>query len=219
MRYSVIMPTYNRAKFLTRSITSVVKQDCIDSNNIELVVIDDGSEDNTEHVVNSLKQKFNNIKYIKLGHIGQPGTVRNEGLKQSTGDYIAYCDSDDYWLPHHLATAQQYFKKNLDVYMVSNYWGLASFNVIGDNIQTNIVVPPHPKWAVNTNCRVHKKECIDKIGDFNTSRWGEDGDFFTRIENNFKHLKTGIVTSVNGYIKNGNNLTYQFDANVKRSYY
>jgi hypothetical protein len=118
-----------------------------------------------------------------------------------------------------LATASRVFDRDGTLGMVSNYWALAHFSVANGAIETRIVVPPHPKWAVNTNCRVHKRTCVQKVGTFNTSCWGEDGDFFGRIENAFKHVKTGIVTSVNGYIKGGNNLTYQFDQGVKGIYF
>jgi hypothetical protein len=57
------------------------------------------------------------------------------------------------------------------------------------------------------------------VGTFNTSCWGEDQDFFQRIENSYPCHKTGIVTSINGYIKSGNNLTYNFDKGIKERYF
>ena len=219
--YSVVMPAYNRAIFLPRAVRSVAQQDCITQGSIEILVIDDGSTDNTSQVIGSLEDEGlqQTIKYVKIKHIGEPGTVRNVALGMAQGDFLAYCDSDDYWLPHHLATAIQAFKRNPSLGMVSNFWGLAQFSVLlGGNIQTLIVVPPHPPTSVNTNCRVHRKECL-KVGFFNTSRWGEDQDFFQRVEKNFSCYKTGIVTSINGYIKKGNNLTYEFDTGVKNRYF
>ena len=217
------MPAYNRARFLERAINSVLFQDCVNDSSIELIIVNDGSIDNTDSVVQKIidagNPKKHTIKYHKIDHIGEPGTVRNIALDMANGEYIAYCDSDDYWLPHHLATAMQRFNRNPDLGMVSNYWSLAEFEMTHDSINTKIVVQQHPTWAVNTNCRVHKKSCIATVGKFNTSRWGEDGDFFSRVENSFKHEKTGIITSVNGYIKGGNNLTYQFDQGVKQRYY
>jgi intein/homing endonuclease len=129
-------------------------------------------------------------------------------------------NSDDYWLPHHLATAMQEFKKYPHLYMVSNFWGLAKFTVCPDGrILNEYVVPPHHKNIVNTNCRVHRKECLSVVSSFNTSCWGEDQDFFGRIEGKYPQSKTGIVTSINGYIRGGNNLTYQFDPGIKQRYY
>jgi len=220
-KYSVIMPTYNRALFLRRSVQSVLGQDCMKPGDIELIVVDDGSTDETPEVMKAFlaSEKRQVVRSFRVNHIGEPGTVRNIALEQASGDFIAYCDSDDYWLPHHLATAGMCFGKNPGLGMVSNYWGFAYFRIENGQIRTKIIVPPHPTWAVNTNCRVHRRECVAKVGLFNTSKWGEDGDFFGRIESAFPCEKTGIVSSVNGYIQKGNNLTFQFDPGVKAMYY
>lgn len=219
MTFSVVIPAYNRKDFIRRAILSVADQDCVDRSGIEIIVIDDGSGDGTADVAEATDTDPATLRVMMLPHSGQPGTARNAGLRASEGEFVAYCDSDDYWLPHHLATAAQRFKRDPGLGMVANYWGLASFEAAPDGeIREKIVVPPHPTWAVNTNCRVHRRSCVDKVGTFNTSRWGEDGDFFERIERNFKHAKTGVVTSVNGYIRGGNNLTYESDENVRNMY-
>lgn len=219
---SVIVPSYNRERFLPRCIDSVAGQDCIPVRSMQIIVIDDGSTDDTPALVRRLRREDRRqvIRYIRIDHIGEPGTVRNVGLEAAKGEFIAYCDSDDFWLPHHLATAMQRFKKNPALAMVSNYWALARFVALQDgNILSQLVVPPHSPEAVNTNCRVHRRLCVDEVGFFNTSRWGEDQDFFSRVEGRYATVKTGVVSSVNGYIKGGNNLTYEFDANVHRNYY
>lgn len=217
MLYSVIIPAYNRAAFLPRAVRSVLGQDGVDRSLIQAVVIDDGSSDNTESVMRGLEGP--NVKYIRIAHVGEPGSVRNVGLDAADGEFIAYCDSDDYWLPHHLATAAQRFKKRPHLGMVSNFWALAHFEARGGEIATQIVVPPHPADSVNTNCRVHRRSCIERVGRFNQLKWGEDQDFFQRIERAFPCEKTFVVSSVNGYIRKGNNLTYQFDAGVKGRYF
>jgi len=218
--FSVIIPTFNRAAFIKRSIGSVLDQDCVYAGDIQIIVIDDGSGDQTDQIVSKIDPGKHSIIYEKIAHIGQPGTVRNLALKKVEGDFVCYCDSDDLWLPHHLATAMQEFKKYPHLYMVSNFWGLAKFTVCPDGrILNEYVVPPHPKNIVNTNCRVHRKECLNVVSSFNTSCWGEDQDFFGRIETKYPQSKTGIVTSVNGYIRGGNNLTYLFDQGVKQRYY
>ena len=218
-RYSVIIPAYNRAQFLPRCIKSVARQDCVSPQDIEILLLDDGSADNTPQVAQALSAESPFLKYVRLDHVGEPGTVRNHGLRMATGDFIAYCDSDDYWLPHHLATAGQAFKRMPHLGMVSNLWAMAHFSVTPHGIATSIVMHPHPPTVVNTNCRVHRRTCIEQCGYFNTKKWGEDQDFFQQIETQFPTYKTGIVSTVNGYIKGGNNLTYMFDQGVKRRYY
>ena len=93
---SVVIPTYNRAEFLTASIDSVLTQKLPDGWQMEVIVADDGSTDNTEKVVSKYGQK---VKYMKAPHTGLSAVVRNIGIKASSGELIAFQDSDDKWLP------------------------------------------------------------------------------------------------------------------------
>lgn len=220
MQFSVIIPAYNRAAFISRALRSVADQDCVDRSSVEILVVDDGSTDGTADVAGGVDVSPCHLDVTRRPHCGEPGTTRNVALRKARGEYIAYCDSDDLWLPHHLATAMQAFRGNEGLMMVANYWALAQFVVRpGGAIENKIVVPTHPTWAVNTNCRVHKRSCLEKVKNFNKSRWGEDTDFFQRIEDNYPTTKTGIVTSINGYIKGGNNLTYDSDLGIKGRYF
>ena len=93
---SVIIPTYNRGRCIQRSIDSVLSQTYKD---IELIIVDDGSTDQTEEVVK--KYEDPRIRYIKAGH-GGAGAARNRGVFEAKGEYIAFQDSDDYWQPQKL---------------------------------------------------------------------------------------------------------------------
>lgn len=219
IEFSVVMPAYNRAGFIRRAAMSVLNQDCIPAGGIELIIVDDGSTDNTEETVRSISPNGHSIVYIKIAHIGQPGTVRNVALQRCTGNIVAYCDSDDFWLPNHLATVWQEYKKDPNLGMVSNFWSFARFFKDGNgNPGCQYEIAPHSNETVNTNCRTHKRSCIEAVGYFNTSCWGEDQDFFQRVEAKFPHKKTYIPTNVNGYIKGGNNLTYNFDTTIRQRY-
>ena len=87
---SVVIPTYNRGKVIRKSIESVLIQSY---KNIELIIIDDGSTDNTEFVVKKISD--NRIKYIKLNENKGACYARNIGIKKAKGKYIAFQDSDD----------------------------------------------------------------------------------------------------------------------------
>lgn len=89
---SIVIPTYNRANLIGESIRSILSQTYT---NWELIVIDDGSQDNTKDVISGFSDK--RISYFSITHTGIFGKVRNEGLKMSKGDYIAFLDSDDLW--------------------------------------------------------------------------------------------------------------------------
>ncbi len=89
MKFSIITPTYNRAHLIKRAINSVIMQDY---NNWEMIVIDDGSIDNTKEVVESI---HDNIIYYKLNKNLGVNVARNYGIKKATGEWILFLDSDD----------------------------------------------------------------------------------------------------------------------------
>lgn len=108
---SVIIPSYNRADTIDRCIKSVLNQTYSD---IEIIVIDDKSTDNTEEVVKSLKDR--RVKYIRLEKNSGACVARNIGVKEAKGEYIAFQDSDDEWHENKLELQLNYLKtKNLDV--------------------------------------------------------------------------------------------------------
>jgi len=96
--FSVIIPTYNRSHLLKEAIESVLKQNYSD---FEILVIDDGSTDNTRFVVEQISDK--RVKYFYQNNSGQ-SSARNLGLIKSQGEYIAYLDEDDLWPVDYLAT-------------------------------------------------------------------------------------------------------------------
>ncbi|MFM7596160.1 MAG: glycosyltransferase family 2 protein [Flavobacteriales bacterium] len=94
--FSIILPTYNRASFLTRSIGSVIMQTFT---NWELIVIDDGSTDHTKEVVNSFNDA--RIKYFYQEN-SERSAARNKGIDNASGTWICFLDSDDESQPDHL---------------------------------------------------------------------------------------------------------------------
>ena len=95
---SIILPTYNRAHLISRAIESVLRQSYTD---FELIIIDDASDDNTEEVVRSFQDS--RIEYVRLDENKGSPAARNTGIKMARGEYIAFQDSDDEWLPAKLA--------------------------------------------------------------------------------------------------------------------
>ena len=100
-KISVIIPTYNRGHLILKSISSVLNQTY---KNIEVLLIDDGSSDDTEHIINSLGD--NRIRYIKLNQNNGASYARNIGIKYALGKYISFQDSDD--LYHYDKLEKQY---------------------------------------------------------------------------------------------------------------
>ena len=90
---SVILPTYNRASLVGRAIQSILHQDFQD---FEIILIDDGSTDGTQHLFKDLSDA--RVNYIRLDKNRGIGVARHTGLSHARGDYIAFLDADDIWL-------------------------------------------------------------------------------------------------------------------------
>ena len=90
MKFSIIVPTYNREEYIIKCIDSILDQTY---DNFEAIIIDDGSTDNTDNLVKKYHDK--RIKYFKNTNHGI-GYSRNFGLNKAKGDYIFFLDSDDY---------------------------------------------------------------------------------------------------------------------------
>lgn len=110
---SVIIPTYNHAAFLKEAIDSVLQQSY---DNFELIIINNYSQDNTVDIVNSYTDK--RISLVNFKNNGIIAASRNTGLSYSKGEYIAFLDSDDIWLPGKLAEQARYLEKNKGIDLV-----------------------------------------------------------------------------------------------------
>ncbi len=111
---SIIIPTYNRCAYLFRAIESVLSQTYQD---FELLIIDDGSTDETEKNVINLIKENKKIKYIKTPNRGV-SAARNLGIHISTGELISFLDSDDEWLPDKLKIQIDFLQNNQDLNLV-----------------------------------------------------------------------------------------------------
>jgi glycosyltransferase involved in cell wall biosynthesis len=91
-KVSVIIPSYNRANYIADTIKSVQDQTY---ENWEMIILDDGSDDNTQEIVGQIED--NRIHFIKNKRIGIVGAIKNMGITKSSGELIAFIDSDDLW--------------------------------------------------------------------------------------------------------------------------
>lgn len=93
---SIITPSYNSAKFIAETIQSVQNQTYP---NWEMIIVDDGSSDETENVVLSIIQNDKRIQFHKLSQNSGPAVARNTGIEKASGDYMTFIDADDIWFP------------------------------------------------------------------------------------------------------------------------
>lgn len=143
---SIVMPAFNAEKTIKESIQSVLQQSY---NNWELIVIDDGSKDNTSSIVKEFQKKDSRIKLLVLSvNKGLPN-ARNEGCKSALGVFIAFLDSDDLWTSDKLAVQLDYHYKNPHIEI--SHTGFDSFNQFGK-------INRPGKWIIAP--RRHKKSII-----------------------------------------------------------
>ena len=101
---SVVIPAYNASSFLEIAVESVISQTY---KNIEIIIVDDGSKDNTFDKAQTLSEKYKNVKAITQTNSKQ-GIARNNGINNSNGAYVAFLDADDEWLPNKIEIQLNY---------------------------------------------------------------------------------------------------------------
>ncbi len=164
---SVVIPTSNRARLLEKAIDSVLNQTY---NNFEIVIVDDASSDDTESVVLNYHDK--RISYIRLDTAKGGNFARNLGVKQSNGQYIAFLDDDDEWLPSKLYKQLQIFEKDESIGLV--YTGAEVIHTAYDSkykimpqkmgdLSTSILTF---NYIGTTSSVMIKRELFEKVGGF-----------------------------------------------------
>lgn len=178
---SVIIPVYNGEKFVASSIESALKQTYYP---VEIIVINDGSIDGTQEILNQFEGK---IIVIQQKNAGQ-ADARNHGLTIARGKYIALLDSDDLFVPEKLEKQISFLKKgNLDM-VCTNFETIDASNTKLKNISapqfhsSNALTTFITGNFICTSTLLFKKEWIQKVGNFDTNMKGtEDGDLWFRM--------------------------------------
>lgn len=106
---SIITPCYNSSRFIGQMIDSIIAQTYT---NWELLITDDCSSDNSREIVQSYCQKDSRVKLFKLDNNSGAGVARNNSIEKAQGRYIAFCDSDDMWVPDKLEKQLSFLKDN-----------------------------------------------------------------------------------------------------------
>lgn len=196
-KVSVILPTYNRIYYLMDAIQSVLIQEYED---FELIIVDDGSTDGTTEAVQKLKD--NRIHYYYQENSGR-SSARNVGLEKATGDYIAFIDSDDIWLPNKLRQQVEildnsqekigvihggviFFKEKKQKKLVEKTW--KSYNYRSDSSVFDLLTW---KLPMPIDCLLIRKKCFEIVGNFNEELdIHEDIELFVRILNKYEMKQT-----------------------------
>jgi glycosyltransferase involved in cell wall biosynthesis len=184
-KVSVILPTWNRAPLLGTAIESVIEQSYQD---LELIVVDDGSGDDTERVVRRYQDSDARVRYLRQEHRGISAAM-NAGIRAAAGQLIARIDSDDRWLPDLLETEVSVLEARPAIGLVYSrgQWMDQDLNPLA----TTVGQPPHfpddtlgsMLWG-DATCNitvVARRECFDRAGFFDESlATSEDWDMWLR---------------------------------------
>ena len=187
---SVVIPTYNYGRFIKEAIDSVLKQSWPA---IEVVVVDDGSTDETRSVVESFDGR---VRYLKQENAGVCA-ARNRGVSESKGDLIAFLDADDMWEPAKVEKQLAKFDADPEIGLV--HCGLREFDsetsetvstrVEGQegSVADELLLWERPAVNVSGSSVMVRREVFDAVGGFDEQlKVGEDWDFCYRIARKYK---------------------------------
>ncbi len=197
-KVSVIIPAYNASTFIRETVQSVIMQDFKDW---ELIIINDGSTDNTK----SILDKFSGNEKVQVFHIANGGVsnARNVGYKKSKGKYFAFLDADDVWLESNLSAKVAFLNQHKEVGLVhsdaevidnnSSQTGETksgkSGSLLRDLLLWNGTSIPAPSSILV------RREVIDCVEGFNTNlSTAADQEFFFRVANKFEIGRIPKVT-------------------------
>jgi len=180
MFFSIVIPTYNRAHLIETTVKSLLSQSFGD---FEIIIIDDGSADNTEEIIQQLHSE--KIVYYKIENKGV-AHARNLGIQKAKGKYIGFLDSDDKVKPNHLQTAYEYLSKNpqTQILHLNFIWMKEDGAIIRENkLPQNMPGDIFKGNTLHVNCIFILNE-VAKQNLFNESRdlmFAEDWDFFIKL--------------------------------------
>lgn len=182
---SVVIPAYDAAAYIPAALDSVLAQTLA---NYEIIVVNDGSPD-TPLLEEALQPYFGRVRYIKQEN-GGPGSARNTGIRASRGRYVAFLDSDDIWLPKHLASQIEIFESDPSLGLVyANAVQIKDDRLVGvsfdrtpQSLPVNFDSLLREQSTVNTSSAVVSREALVAAGMFDEQfRRCEDYDLWLRL--------------------------------------
>lgn len=192
--FSIVIPTYNRANLIQRAIDSVLAQEFSD---FEVIVLDDGSTDNTEEVVRGISDK--RLTYFKKNN-AERGAARNAGIQLAKGNYITFLDSDDIVYTNHFSTAFDFLSLNNSpdvfhlAYQIINSDGLPLKKINALKSINHEIIKGNPLSCIG----VFVKQEVMRTNLFNEDRalaGLEDWELWIRIGSQHTILACNTITS------------------------
>lgn len=186
-KVSVILPTYNRASYLYSAIKSVLNQTFKD---FEIIIVDDASTDNTKQIIDKFDDR--RIYYIRHKENKGGSAARNTGIKRSKGEFIAFLDDDDLWMPNKLEKQLNFINNNHEISVVyTGAWVINKHGKITDIITPSLRGNIFPKllkknYIGSCSTVLIKKECINRVGLFDENlSASQDFDLWIRLAKHY----------------------------------
>lgn len=215
MKFSVVIPVYNREKELPKCIESVLNQTYKD---FEIIVVDNGSTDNTKVIVQNYIDQDMRVKYFWQENSGSPAGSRNTGILKSLGEWIAFLDSDDYWYVTKLEEVNKRIESLSDEYIAISHYEDKEVDCIKVSILEhgkNLSESPFEELlfrgnSLSTSAMTIRKDKLLEVELFNTRKdyfVVEDYDMWMRLAKvgKFAYIhKTLGVFSISGTNMSGN---------------
>lgn len=187
--FSVVIPAYNCAPYVGQALRSVLRQ-TLPRREVEIVVLDDGSVDGTQTVI----ERFGDaVRFLQLEH-GGVSAARNAGIEAARGKYVAFLDADDFWLPERLANAASVLSAGRRVFANTEFYvetaGVRAerpyYQSRGLTCLFELPAPAQLAFALEDNfissMAIVPRDALVKLGGFNTSlRYGEDWELWLRL--------------------------------------
>ena len=184
--FSIIIPVYNKEKFVAKTLKSVLSQTYID---YEIIVVNDGSTDESETQI--IQQKDSRIQYYFKKNEGV-AIARNFGIEKATAEFICFLDADDYWYPNFLETMHEFISKLPEQTVFASaieietnkktFSAKYSINKTADFEIVNFFQASQKECVLWTSSVCIHKSVFEKIGTFDTKiKYGEDTELWIRI--------------------------------------
>jgi glycosyltransferase involved in cell wall biosynthesis len=187
---SIIMPTFNRAGYLNRSINSVI---CQSFENWELIIVDDGSSDDTFNIVSGFIGKYEKIRYLKHTN-RRPALSTNAGILASCGSLIAFLGSDDEWKPEFLKQRVDFMNDNPEIDFIHGGVEIVGHPYVKD--KNDLTREIHLDECVIGGTFFGKREVFLELEGFRDLNYSDDSDFFERAAKRFKIAKVDFPTYI-----------------------
>jgi len=176
---SVILPFYNRAKYLERCVNSLLEQSY---GNWELIAIDDGSTDNSFDIVENYWKPGSNIKIFRQENMKLP-LSRNKGIKESSGKYITFLDSDDEYKKDHLLKRVEFMNKHPEIDLIHGGVEIIGNEYVRDKDNPDKLI--HLSQCTIGATFFGKRQVFTELNGFKNIPYSEDSEFIERAKVKF----------------------------------